>query len=88
MGTISVRFEDSFVKDIEKIMKKHRYSTKTEFIREAVRDKIKDIEKEEAIIRLEKIYGRSDREITDKQLEKAREKAFSEIAKRHGIRLD
>jgi len=41
--------EDSFLKDIETSMRRHRYTTKTEFIREAIRDKIRDLEKEEAL---------------------------------------
>ena len=35
-------------------MQKFGYSTKTEFIREAVRDKIKDLEKEEALKKIDR----------------------------------
>lgn len=82
METISIRFEDNFLHDIEKAMKSHRYATKAEFIREAIRDKIKDLEKEKALIRLENVYGASKRKTTQAQLEKAKEKAFEDIAKR------
>lgn len=82
MEAVSLKLGDSFLKDIEKSMKKHRYTTKTEFIREAIRDKIKDLEKEEALIRLEKVYGASKRKTTQAQLERAKEKAFEEIAKK------
>ncbi|MBI2507969.1 hypothetical protein HYV89_03375 [Candidatus Woesearchaeota archaeon] len=57
METISLKLENSFLHLIEKIMKENRYSTKTEFIREAIRDKIDDLEKKEALKRLEKAYG-------------------------------
>lgn len=67
-------------------MKGNRYSTKAEFIREAVRDKIKELEKEQALMRLEKAYGASKRKTTDKQLHEAGEKAFEEIAKRLGVK--
>ena len=60
-------------------MKKHRYTTKTEFIREAIRDKIKELEKEEALIRVKALYGASKRKTTDKQLHKAGENAFEEL---------
>lgn len=86
--TVSIRFEDPFLKKIEKTMKSHDYATKAEFIREAIRDKIKDLEKEKALARLEKVYGSSKRRTTDAQLRKAREEAFQEIAKKHGIDLD
>ena len=79
MESISLKLEGEFLKDIQNIMKKHRYSTKTEFIREAIRDKIKDLEKEELLIRAKNLYGTSKRKTTDAQLHAAREKAFEEL---------
>nr|MBI4156510.1 hypothetical protein [Candidatus Woesearchaeota archaeon] len=79
METISVKFEDNFLGDIEKIMKKHRYSTRTEFIREAIRDKIIDLEKEELLKNLDKLYGSSKRKTTNKELHKVREEVFKEL---------
>ena len=81
METVSIKLEDEFAHDLDKIMKKYKYTTKTEFIREAIRDKIKDLEKEAALQRAIKIYGKSRIKTTDKQLHKAREKAFEEIEK-------
>ena len=84
MESISLKLEDSFLKDIEQSMKKHRYTTKTEFIREAIRDKIRDLEKEEALIRLEKAYGagaKKGRHITDEDIHRVREKVFEELDK-------
>ena len=81
METVSIKIEDEFAKNVEKIMKKHNYTTKTEFIREAIRDKIKDLEKEEALKRITKLYGASRIKTTNKQLNEAREKAFEELEK-------
>lgn len=81
MKAISLKLESKFLHDIEKVMKKNRYTTKTEFIREAIRDKIKDLEKEEALMRLEKVYGASKRKTTDEELHRAGEKAFEELDK-------
>lgn len=81
MESISLKLNTRFSHDIEKVMKRHRYSTKTEFIREAIRDKIRDIEKEEAILRARNLYGASKRRTTDAQLHEAREKAFEELDK-------
>lgn len=81
METVSLKLEENFAKDIEKTIKKHRYSTKTEFIREAIRDKIKDLEKEEALMRVKQLYGASKRKTTDEELHRAGEKAFEEIEK-------
>ena len=83
MSTISIRFEDEFLEDIETIMKENRYSTKAEFIREAIRDKIKKIEKEKSLERLEKAYGAGGNKIiTEKEYRKARKEAAEEISKR------
>ena len=82
MESLSLKLENQFLLNIEKAMKKHNYSTKTEFIREAIRDKIKDLEKEEALLRLKNMYGASKRKTSKKDLELAGEKAFEEIKKR------
>jgi len=79
MESVSLKLEGEFLKDIENIMKKHRYTTKTEFIREAIRDKIRDLEKEELILRAKSLYGTSKRKTTDEDLHKAGEKAFREL---------
>lgn len=44
MENISLKLEKEFLKIIETVMKKHNYMTKTEFIREAIREKIKVLE--------------------------------------------
>ena len=49
MESISLKIEKDFLNAIEKVMKKHNYMTKTEFIREAVRDKIRKLEEKEII---------------------------------------
>lgn len=81
MEAVSLKLEDTFLRDIERTMRRHRYTTKTEFIREAIRDKIIDLEKEEALLRARKLYGASKRKTTDEQLHKAGEKAFKELEK-------
>ncbi len=89
MEAISLKLENEFLHDIKKTMKKHRYTTKTEFIREAIRDKIKDLEKEEAFKKLESHFGKfKGKKTTYKQEREVREKVGKEIAKRFGIKLD
>jgi Arc/MetJ-type ribon-helix-helix transcriptional regulator len=82
MTTISIRFEEAFLRDIEAAMKGNRYSTKAEFVREAIRDKIKDLEKENALLRLEDVYGASKKRTTPTQLKDARAKAVRQLAKK------
>lgn len=90
MEIISVRFEEGFVHDMEKAMKWYRYATKTEFIREAVRDKINDLEKQAALLRLQQAYGagtKKGRKITKADIDKAGEEAVKELAKNLGVGL-
>ena len=90
METISIRFEERFIHDMDKAMKAHRYATKAEFIREAIRDKMKDLEKEEALLRLEKAYGAGaakGRKITDDDIHNAGEAAIRDIAEQLGVKL-
>ena len=79
MEAISLKLDNVFLHDIERYMKKHRYITKTEFIREAIRDKMKDLAKEEALLRLDQAYGASKRKTTAVQLKKAKAMAFADI---------
>ena len=81
METVSIKLEDGFAKNVEKTMKKHNYTTKTEFIREAIRDKIKELETQEALKRVDRLYGASRIKTTDRQLHAARERAFEELEK-------
>ena len=50
MENISLKMEEGFVRVIDKVMKKHNYMTKTEFIREAIREKIRRLEEKEIIL--------------------------------------
>ncbi len=81
MEPITVKFEQNFIRDMERIMRRNRYSTKAEFIREAVREKLKDLEKEDLLEKVKKIYGSSKRKTSDEDLHKAGEKAFEELKK-------
>ncbi|HKZ34001.1 MAG TPA: ribbon-helix-helix domain-containing protein [Candidatus Nanoarchaeia archaeon] len=47
MENISLKLEKEFLKAIEGVMKKHNYMTKTEFIREAIREKMKKLEEKD-----------------------------------------
>jgi len=82
MQTISIKIDGELMKAMKKLMKENRYSTQTEFIREAIRMKLtSERERKDALRRLNKIYGASNRRTTDEELHEAREKAFEEIEK-------
>lgn len=57
MESITIKVEESLASEIVSAMNP-LYSTKTEFIREAIRDKIKSINKEKTLNNLEKHFGK------------------------------
>ena len=82
MEPITVKFESEFMELIDRFMKRHHYATKAEFIREAVRHKIEELEKKEQLDRIMALAGSSKRKTTDKQLHEIRDKAFDIIEKK------
>ena len=44
MKTISLKLEDKILEKIQEVMKEHHYTTQTEFIREALREKLRRLE--------------------------------------------
>ena len=86
MEHISIKLEEDFLKDLEKAMRRKNYTTKSEFIREAIRDKIEEIEKKEMLKHIQSIAGKSKRKTTDKQLHEIREEVFKELSKERGVK--
>jgi len=91
MEATTVKFEDDFSLKIERAMKKHDYATKAEFIREALREKLVNLEKQEYMMHAFKLYGAGKKKhghITDEDLHLAREKVAREIAEELGVKLN
>ena len=87
MESITIKVEDNLAKEMDTAMKRD-YSTKTEFIREAIRDKLKELRKEKAIDELRKYFGKSKTKTTYAEERKIREDVGREFAKKFGISLD
>lgn len=69
------------MKDIDASMKKHNYSTKTDFVREAVREHLKKLENE---VLLKDLLMKKPKSISDDALEKVKEQVLKEFAKEKG----
>ena len=95
MENISIKLETSIARQIERKMKEARYTTKTEFIRDAIRGKLKELDEEaaremawERLFSLKgKMKGKGKFK-TDEEFYKWRnefgEKYASELAKKYG----
>ena len=82
MEAISLKLEEGLLKEIDQKIGKYRYSTRTEFIRDAIREKLTDLEKDEILKGLTKLRGSSKRKTTDKQLHEARERLVEKYDKK------
>ncbi|HLC86244.1 MAG TPA: ribbon-helix-helix domain-containing protein [Candidatus Nanoarchaeia archaeon] len=81
METISLKIDSKLLKEIDSNLVINRYSTRTEFIRDAIRNKIEDLEKQKAIENVRKFYGSSKRKTTDEELHKVRKEISKELMK-------
>jgi Arc/MetJ-type ribon-helix-helix transcriptional regulator len=88
METISFKLDSEMARKIEKAMKEHNYSTKTEFIRESVRDRLSYLEKQEIFRKLEQHKGIAKGKPLRMSEKKAGELAAKELAAERGIELD
>jgi len=82
MEIISLKMENEILKEIDAKLQRNRYSTRTEFIRDAIREKLSDLEKEELLREIAKLRGSSKRKTSDRQLHEVGEKAFGILEKK------
>jgi len=87
MESITIKMEKELVNEIDSKLKENRYSTRTEFIRDAVRHKLSQMEKETIFRKLEQAKGslKGKAKMSD---EEAGELAVKELAGELGIPLD
>jgi len=76
MQAITIKMEDRLLEELDQKLGEHRYSTRTEFIRDAIREKLSELEKNEVLKNLAQLKGSSKRNTSDAQLHDARDKAF------------
>ena len=86
MQTITIKMEDRLLEELEQKLEEHRYSTRTEFIRDAIREKLSELEKEEVLKSISQLKGSSKRKTSDAELHAARDKAFKMLEKKFNIK--
>lgn len=64
--------------NIDNCLKKHNFSTRTEFIRDAIREKLEEMTKDELIHRFLELRGKG-KKISQKQYRETRETVAKEI---------
>jgi len=79
---INIKLENSFLKEIDSLVKNSNYQNRTEFVREALREKVDKIKYHNAMMSIIHLKGASKKKTTDAELEKIRERAFLELTKK------
>jgi Arc/MetJ-type ribon-helix-helix transcriptional regulator len=59
MEIVSVKFQEDVLKKVDDTIAKHNFNSRTEFIREAVRDKLANLSRDELINEFMKFKGKS-----------------------------
>jgi metal-responsive CopG/Arc/MetJ family transcriptional regulator len=79
MDVVSVKFQEDILKKMDKSIELHNFNSRTEFIREAVRDKLADLSRDELVVEFMKFSGKSKIKTTDEENERTREIASKEL---------
>jgi metal-responsive CopG/Arc/MetJ family transcriptional regulator len=79
---ITVKLEDRFLKEIDNIVSVSGYQNRTEFIRNALREKVEEAKLKEAMMEIAHLKGASKKKTSEEALEKLRIKAFEELDKK------
>ena len=73
MEAISLKLDEALLEEMDQNLSKYRYSTRTEFIRDAIRSKLSELEKKELMEAVHHLRGSSKRRTTGKELHDIRE---------------
>ena len=79
---ITLKLDNRFLGDIDLIVEKEGYQNRTEFIRNALREKLEKIKIREAMLEIAHLKGSAKKKTTNKEYEKIRKKAFEELSKK------
>ena len=64
MEVVTVKFQEDVLKKIDESIAEHNFNSRTEFIREAVRDKLAELSKEELMSEFLKFRGKTGKKTT------------------------
>ena len=79
METVSVKFQEDVLKKIDTSISQHNFNSRTEFIRDAVRDKLAELSKEDLMEEFLKFRGKAKKKTTYEENRKTREDVSKEL---------
>jgi len=88
METVTFKLQEGIVKKIDRIIRPLNFNNRTEFIREAIREKLISIERDSVIHELRRFKGTAKLSVSDKKLHEIREEVANKYARKLGIKLN
>lgn len=86
MEVVTVKFQEDVLKRIDTSLTQHNFNSRTEFIREAVRDKLTKLSRDDLIKEFMKFRGKAKKKTTYEENRRTREivskELFAEFEKR------
>ena len=79
MEVVTVKFQENILKKVDDSISEHNFNSRTEFIREAVRDKLSELSREDLIDEFLKFRGKSKKKTTIAQNRKTKEIVSKEL---------
>ena len=74
MEIISLKLDEHMLHNIDGSIRKHNFSTRTEFIRAAIRDKLEELNRDKLINEFLKFRGKAKKKTTYEENRRTREK--------------
>ena len=88
METVTFKLHEKILEKIDKIIEPLHFSNRTEFIREAVREKLNQIDTEKFMKRLAQHKGTAKVKISDEKLNEIKEGVAKKYAAKFGVSLE
>lgn len=79
MENVSVKFQEDVLKKIDISISQHNFNSRTEFIRDAVRDKLAELSKEDLMEEFLKFRGKAKKKTTHEENRKTRDIVSKEL---------
>ncbi|MFH0875212.1 MAG: ribbon-helix-helix domain-containing protein [archaeon] len=84
MEALSLKLDENMLQNIDKSLKENNYSTRTEFIREAIRDKLNSLRREQMANEFLKFKGKANKKTNYEQNKITAQQALNNLAQENG----
>jgi Arc/MetJ-type ribon-helix-helix transcriptional regulator len=83
---ITFKLDEQFLKKVDTVVKEGGYSSRTDLLRDALRDKLATFEKERRLKRMDALLGSKKTKTSDEELHRIRERVFEDLEREYGLK--